>query len=671
MFNQDDDDDDICPVCDGECTCDNRPRIVPQHMTSNQYSLQYSGSSSSSTISSVPRSTPKPSSAPLKIKLTVPPNLFATKKQSSTSNKLKNNQETTSAFALAGEAQYSTVPPRKQTSPTKRKGRPPKAAIVARSAAKAQAVARLQSASPPPSHFTQPFLPQNVGGITRKKSGPLQKRGHKATHASSKRSLKRKRRAADDGDGELSLSNLSDIDYDSDYDDDGESVQFPTFLSASALSSLESSCASDSDSFSFGSDSEIEREEENYIVSQVHEKVRLHRELLDDDGRRSHGSQGDWVIRPRKKSVGPSDNEMNIDSDATEEDEEEEEEEDLGEDDDEADGRGVGAGHTGLVTAWSGDESSFDADIFFANLADSEDNDSDSSCCQHGETGEEGDHSDMETTSHIDTAELISQRQELENLQLEVTQGWDGQIVFTNGLNDDRGILDIDFEVNASRFMAEENRSPAHDSDVSMSSASPCASEEDGYEEDADGGEGDTTDEELVGEDDLPNERAMQLFSLPFSVSAINPLSTVSPVVSPAVPRRIPGRGRGLDSPKPEDILAGRAFWDSGDHDHDEEERRERARSQGLIQARGPRTGLFVPIQETRKAIIDGTKEVPSPHPRFNRRRRSSTKAKINAVSLSYFLSYANVNFLICAFFIFHTYVRISLVLYLPLAFYY
>ncbi|KAF9449961.1 hypothetical protein P691DRAFT_758622 [Macrolepiota fuliginosa MF-IS2] len=641
IFIQDDDEDDICPVCDGECTCDNRPRVIQQPMSLNQYSLQFAGSSSSSTISSLPRSPPKPSTFPLKIKLTVPPNLLGNKKHASASNKSKNNQEMTSAFAPAGDTHHTATPPSIQSHPPlpKRRGRPPKAVIAAREAAKAQAAARLQSPSPPPSHFSQPYTSKNVGGNKRKKPGPQPKQGLKANRAGPKRPLKRKRHAPSDDD-ESSLSNLTDADYDCDDDDDDESIQFPTFVPASALSSTESSSSSsssdlsDSDALSSEKDSDIEEEEESFIVSQVHEKARLRRELLGEDGRRNHDPHGDWVIRSRKKSVGPSDNEMNVDSDGTEEeDEEEEDEQDLDEDDEETDGRGIGAGYTGLVTAWSDDdESSFDADIFFANLTDS-DTRSDSSCSHRDETGEDGDQSDMDTASHSDTAGLVSQRQELENLQLEVTQGWDGQIVFTNGLSDGRGILDIDFEVEASQFMTEASPLPVGDSDVEMSSTSIGTPDEGGYEEDADGGDGDTTDEELVGEDDLPNERAMQMFSLPFSVSAINPLSTVSPVVSPAPRRRLPFSGRGIESPKPEDILSGRVFWDSDEHDRDElEERRERSRSQGSSRMSGPRTGLFVPIQETRQAVIDGTKEVPSPHPRFNRRRGLSATTGINVV---------------------------------------
>ncbi len=79
-----------------------------------------------------------------------------------------------------------------------------------------------------------------------------------------------------------------------DADDD-----FPTFVSASALSSLSSD--SSSALSTFDSDSSVEAEEESFIRNDV--------------ARRRSG--GDWVIRPRKKSVGLSDAEMDVDSDAT------------------------------------------------------------------------------------------------------------------------------------------------------------------------------------------------------------------------------------------------------------------------------------------------------------------------------------------------------------------
>ena len=613
---QDDDDDDICPVCDGECTCDNRPRVHPQPTSLDQSSFVYAGSSSS-IISSIPRSSPKPN--PLKIKLTVPQKSLKYKKPSSAPKKI---QEMTSGFAPVGETQFDSLPQSKKTL-QRRRGRPPKTVTAARELVKAQPTVYLHSPSSP-SPFAQPSVP-TVGNSRRSNPRLPQKRGPKAKRVGPKRPSKRKRRAFSDHHDKKSFSHLSDGDYDCDNDDDGDPAKFPTFLSASGLSSSDSSDSSpsDPDPLSSAGDSDIEKEEENYIVSQIHEKARLRRELFKEDGIRNHSSQNDWVIRSRKKSVDLSDNEMNVDSDVTEDDDEEDQAADEAEE--ETNNRAVGAGYAGLVTAWSDDEeSSFDADIFFANLtdSDSDSNHSDSSCSG---AGEDGDHSDMDAASHSDTTERISHSQRPENLQLEVTQGWDGQVVFTNGLNDGRGLLDLDFEVKASQFLPEVSSGPAQDTDVDMSPTHRGPSSE----EDFDGAEGDTTDEELVGKDDLPNERAMQLFHLPSSVSAVNPLSIVSPTVSPAR-HRLVSSWQGMESSKPGNNLAGRLYWDSDDQDEEEEERKG-----GLPQqSRGPRAGIFVPAQESRKAIIDGTREVPSPHPRINRCRKSLAAPKVNMVRL-------------------------------------
>ena len=53
--------------------------------------------------------------------------------------------------------------------------------------------------------------------------------------------------------------------------------------------------------------------EEIFIIDQV----RVRREMLGDDSQPRRNQNNDWVIRPRKKSVGLSDDEMDIDSDAT------------------------------------------------------------------------------------------------------------------------------------------------------------------------------------------------------------------------------------------------------------------------------------------------------------------------------------------------------------------
>jgi hypothetical protein len=573
----------------------------------------------------------------LKIKLTVPQSMLGKRRAPPTaSQKYKSAGETTFTTENDGENLSPFSAPGKPPTPqpstsqipfaphSKRRGRPPKAVVAARElAARSATNAHAATTFPPyPSqsfkntkqkNISAPRLPNKLKGAIIKKSAPSKRRRVVTSES----------------------SDLSDVDQHYDFDDDdAQSVQFPTFVSASALSSRASSSSDSDDSLSsFGdSDSSIEAEEENFILSEVHDRARVKRELLGEEGSKKRVPHNDWVIRPRKKSVGPSDVEMDVDTDATEDDDDDEEEDN--EDDEETDGRRAGEGYVGVATGWSedDDESSFDADLFFANLSDSEGNDGSSSTSSDN-GGDDGDQSDLESMTFGESSITSLPPMYPDNLAFEVTEGWDGQIVFTNGLREGQGILDMDFEANAAQFVAETSASPSQESDVEMFSTDV---DDGGYEEDADGGEGETTDEELVGEDDLPNERAMRLFNLPFSVSAINPMSTMSPTVSPGPRDRMPFGSRSLDSPKPADILSGKVFWDSDDHDEFESsatKSHSRASSNG---GGGPRTGHFEPIKETRKAIIDDShKEVPSPHPRF-RRGRGTSLSHYSSVRRSY-----------------------------------
>ncbi|KAG6890312.1 hypothetical protein C0995_009518 [Termitomyces sp. Mi166 len=469
-------------------------------------------------------------------------------------------------LTLAKRVQQSSDPFSQPPPAPKRRGRPPKALVPPRA---------------PPASSTKQKKPSTNPRPSVKNS-------------------KRRRVPSSDS------SDFSEVDHPYGFVHDDDSGQFPTFVSASVLSSRASSSDGESSELSSfdDSDSSIEAEEEKFIVSEMEGRARVRRELFGDDVPKKRDPHNAWVIRPRKKSVGPSDVEMDVDTDATEDadqQEEEQEDEDEDPDEEETDGR---TRYVGLATGWTEDEdeSSFDADLFFANLADSDDHSS--SSILDGE-GDDGDHSDMESMAASITS-LPSMPPELQ-----VQERWDGQIVFTNGLREGQGMLDRDFEAHAASF-AETSPSPSTESDIDMSDL-----DDDGYEEDADEGDGETTDEELVGEDDLPNERAMRLFMTPFSVSAINPMSTMSPAVSPG-PRSF---SRGIDSPKPADILSGKVFWDSDDHDEYEDST---TKSQVSSIGQGPRRGHFVPTKDARQAIIDDLhKDIPSPHPRFRRRRPS------------------------------------------------
>ncbi|TFK25614.1 hypothetical protein FA15DRAFT_340187 [Coprinopsis marcescibilis] len=676
LLPEEEDDNDICPVCDGECTCgSNVSRTAPPPppassagpLTMEELSRQYKVVTSSSTPTSLPKpqlhnhQIPKPS---LKIKLTLPHNLIAKRRTNSGGEvtplhtQSRNADETmydegSGEEPVAGPS-TSTVrsPPLYQypINPVKpiprKRGRPRKLlAITARDLSVDSIPSRPPSSSPvrkrlnPKANIIghqqkQQIYAQKITKTIKSRAPPVKKNPKKSLAA-------QKRRRVVDSD--ISSSSSSDDDmfgFHQAYapNDDAESAQFPTFVSASALSSMDSDNeSSDLSSISDFSDLSIEKEEEGFILSEMQSRARANRELMGDGSgsRRGANSQNnEWIIRPRKKSVGLSD--VELDSDATEEDEDEDVQatttmEQVDEEDEEDEPDAGSAGGRGLVTGWSDDEeSSFDADIFFSNLSTSSDSESssDESMRQHGlNDGDDATESDDSTE-----AGLLHMREELENLPLELAEGWDGQMVFTNGMHGGQAIIDIDFEVNASQFIITDptcnpnssslgNPASHGGSDVEMSSYGSDL--DDGYEEDGGEGEGDTTDEELVGEDDLPNERAMRLFNFPFSVNAINPLSTVSPMVTPAKHGRAAPGSRFI-SPTPADILSGKIYWDSDEMD-EMFDRLGHRRSISLDSdsRSGPRQGMFPVVTETRQAIInDSHIDIPSPHPRFNRNRR-------------------------------------------------
>ncbi|KAJ7050550.1 hypothetical protein C8F01DRAFT_1178774 [Mycena amicta] len=506
---QDDEDNDICPVCDGECTCAN----IPQPAT--------------------------PKLPSLKIKLTIPPSMLAKQRVN------KPPGQTTSVYAAAGG-----------THTPKRRGRPPKAVRI----------------KPGTS-----FYPSKKAAVANKLKGKK--------NTLKKSSTTKRKRAVQSSD---SSSELSDVD---DHYHNG-TASLPTFIPASVLSSTDSDVPSSS---GFDSDSSMEAEEKT--LNKNSEKARVRRELLGNESPSRRNLHDDWVIRPRKRSVGPSDAEMEVDSDATEDDEQEEQEQEAEEDDDEADGLRVGSGYIGLATGWSEDEeSSFDADLFFSNLSDSDDDDDDDDPSlpdEHDERADDGDQSD------------------LDSIPFDLNPDWD---VFGRG----RGLLDVDFEVTANLVPTSASQSQATLPDEDIT----------------DDFEGDTTDEELVGDDHLPNERAMRMFILPFSVSSINPLSTMSPSSSPVPRNRRPFASQGtIDFPKPADILSGRVFLDDSDihDDYDEDVSAPSVSSKG----NGPRTGAFVP-NDTASAIIDDThSDVLSPHPHVRISPKSAPLRRLSLPSTS------------------------------------
>ncbi|KAI6120509.1 hypothetical protein EDD17DRAFT_1754958 [Pisolithus thermaeus] len=652
-------DNDICPVCDGDCTCNNRPRPLPALVVSSG-GARYVTTPTASTSSSGR----VPGVQSLKIKLTVPPSM-QNKPRSLAALPKKRHADGPLAASRSGGG--NNVPPfhdigqpqhadhsntvgrgNKQLSDglaPKRRGRPSKATIVhcepsslsgldrlarGNEATMSQSQSRLQSRVP----LSSGLKGSLVKGKGKRKSNTKASRQVQNSHsetAITKKTASSKKRAYLSGNSEPEpdLDDQSiDTSFDEDNEDDGaSSAHFPTFLPADDLVSTASeSSESDSDSTGFGSDWSLEAEEESYILAEErrHDRARVRRELLGDEGPKRKDAHNNWVIRPRKRSVGLSDVEMDGDTDEATEDEENEDELDEGEEEDETDGHASRLAYTGVATGWSEEEeSSFDADIFFANLSD---------------TSTDGSLSDDDDVAHVSDAgneEMIDSISSLpRSVDFEVTEAWDGQLVFTNGSTDGRGALDVAFEVTAAQFIASDNTSVSHDSDVEMRGSSSEEGESEFGEDD-----GDSTEEELVDEKGLPTSRAMKLFRWPTSISTIDPLSTVSPGRSPGPSHRrsVPPSRLSIESPRPADILAGKVFPDVSDDHSQGSSEGSRVGSPRIISSGGvPVMGQFTVGNGTpqRTAVLTGSnKDVPSPFPRLGHKRRNDRSSSCGSFS--------------------------------------
>lgn len=474
----------------------------------------------------------------------------------------------------------------------------------------------LKSSRPPQNTKAQGTIPKKISSSKNKKKQALISGGSASDHSD---------------------QSTDDLD-----NDDIESGQFPTFVAASDLSPSSASDSSDSgnESSSFDSDSSLEAEEESYILAEQrrHDKARVRRELLGDEPhRRKDAHNNNWVIRPRKKSVGLSDVDMDGDSDDHTEDEDEDEEEELcdEEEDEETDGQAPSVIYTGLATGWSDDEeSSFDADIFFDNLSDTNSDDSSSG-------DEPTDPQDAQADAMTSSISSLQR-----STDLEMTEGWDGQIVFTNGCGDGQGVLDLAFEATAAQLLASDTASISQDSDVEMGSEMGIGrGDDDDDEVDSVIGtsDGETTEEELVDASGLPTSRAMRLFRWPTSVSSINPSFTVSPTVSPAPHNRRSITSYHRESPRPADILARKVFCDDSDHSQtDSGEGSAPCPIRRISQCGVPIMGHFKQAGDVtqKMAILTGSnKDVPSPFPRLAHRRRridSSSGGSFSSVRVLY-----------------------------------
>ncbi|KAI0305936.1 hypothetical protein B0F90DRAFT_1666084 [Multifurca ochricompacta] len=609
MQQVDEDDDDICPICEGACTCNNKPIVSvsapfapSSRPTHNQTSSQALPSSSVHTHPSTP--------APLKIKLTIPTTLLARTRLPTSKN---------------------VTPPSKKQSKSldtynrdKRTGRPLKTGV--------------RAAAHPGAH-----------------SGVKDKRAPKSKAKDmTGKALKRQKTTGGHDEG-----NPSGVDSASSrrshytavgspvkvYGQITQDQDFPTFVSADEFSSANESSAGPSSSSEESeltdfSDSSIADEEEYFIRTteeqraRAHDKARVKRELLGDDMTKRKERRTDWEIRSRKKSVSPSDNSMDVDSDETDDEAEEgveEAEGNDGEDDDEDGIELAQRSYVGIATGWSEDEeSSFDADLFFAGLSDSD----------SGPELPNVPSQEIATDTDEDNSSVDIEPSSVTQGIFEITEGWDGSVIFTNGLQDGQGLLDWDFEANATQLLIEAAAmsDSGSDADVRMSESEGVmgdSEDENDSLEEVESNDGDTTEEELIDDRGLPTARAMRLFRPPvIPLFSINPLSTMRP--GPRVRDALSNQ-----SPQPLDILAGRGF---AVEDEDAPEPPMSEISSVVLSASSDRGTPRFPLMGTfeaaradslHRAVIDGSRYVvPSPFQR-SRRRRPSESASAWSVSRS------------------------------------
>jgi len=552
-----DDEGDICPICESECTCDNNKlSIAPQkHGLAPSLKLKVAAPSSSN---------PKPSGSNRQIRS-------------------KPSTSTSTDSRLPQTGQFSVSDPRLKShllDPTvpKRRGRPPKVVVAARAALAAAAAASAADSSPErvagPSTLTQRPKPKFLKKFTKPRpkskvrgtdaiKPPLSRRKPKVDDSYRPKGVVRRRPHIEDhhdSDDEDEEDNFLLED-----DDDVEPsapLDLPTFISASSSSSDTSSLSSlssseDSDSEGMG----MEQEEEQNIKDSEDEKekkarkdkARVRRELLgENDPRqnaRSHHNSNRWDIKPRKRSVSASDGEADVDMDAESGDTTESEDEDqdaiAADDEDELDAievdrdgrRKLGVSFAGVVTGWSdGEDSNYDADLFFANLDDSGSDSGSNAAVEMSSMDADGEDGEQDSGDEIAEAMTLAAAAGLYD-------GWEGPIVFA--------ACDVDVEMDLSpspkpsfrRRRMSSSIITTDDEQVGRQPTDPTVGGNDDHPEEDYGidlaeSDGETTEEELIGTDGLPNARAMMVFKWPVSVGAVDPKNTLTPGRRGSAPRQ-------------------------------------------------------------------------------------------------------------------------------------
>ncbi|TFK91719.1 hypothetical protein K466DRAFT_482102 [Polyporus arcularius HHB13444] len=601
---QDDDDDDlddICPVCESECTC--RKKSTPSTAPAP------SASSSLSSGPSAPQSTTS-GKRPLKIKLTLPPNLKARKPPATHASSTAGAHIGTAAAGPSSSKAPAHLAAAAAPAP-KRRGRPPKALAAARKKAAADDM-------------------------------DYRARGTTGTSARVRQVYQPPAPSARASTADLSDSTLSD---------------YPTFVPAASESTHSSSSESSDESIT----SDSEDDDTHHVVRTDPRQTNSTKLLPGHLGHSKKRGNNKWENKPRRKSVGPDGEEQEDESsedsgESSDDSSEDGDDEDDGEDDAEADveadveGGGLLADapedlddesetHSRIGVSFPGsgysdddEESNFDADIFFANL-DSDSGDASSPEPQYSSLGAFGDEDvELMRSFSADEEDTLLLMDIDPSVQLRRTGGefgsgvdldalafgWDGQLLFSNNGSDGLGL--------SLGFGAMDE-----DEDMGCMSGSDDTASWDGSNAGTivlQESDGETTEDELVDSDGLPNPRAMMLFKWPTTISAINPLSTMSPSsvreppthASPSTRIALASMHRGSPppAPSPADILAGRVSVEELEDiemERLEKEKKVRRRASGA-----PVMGEFFvqdDVHAGRMAAVVGTGcEAPSFFPR-------------------------------------------------------
>lgn len=452
-------------------------------------------------------------------------------------------------------------------------------------------------------------------------------------------------------DNSSELSELSDEEF--------EPYRLPTFVAA--LSSSGNSSSSESESGS-GSTSESTRDNSH---------LRNTLSLINEDviSQRKKGHHTNWNVRMGKRGLGSAEiSDAEMDTDSEDDDDNDDDEEEVGEgegDGDENDeeiedlGRPQLMRYSGIATGWTDDEeSSFDADIFFANLSDSSTVSDDEQMGDaevgfgEGDNEEDDDADEKSMDADSSSSEIdVMRLSEMAAAGFLAPFGGSGpswEQLISSSLKESmhdidekkarEAYLNTTLEMTVPGYKEAEAMMGTSEEEEAVAMFDNCSQDLD-LDVDEENNEmlvetedcGDTTEDEFVDVGGVATPRHEVLLRFPASLGAIDPMSTVSsPIkscmkdVTSMIPCTPAPRKPSRPVPKPSEILSGKIF--SVSSKDEVEPQTPRAPSMGSFMHRT--------TEASKCAVINhgddiSSKRVPCPFPAVRRwrKRGGSTSA--------------------------------------------